>query len=128
MFDYQKNNSLKLLFQSARAVEYADCISAKSQNLRTASILSSSAAARTSLTLSCHPSLSSIASGRSSGQHPVSALSCCMLVRVGRLAFARPCEGVHRSTALMSSSLLLQQSRFVNSTLRSTLTWSCSTF
>ena len=62
-----------------------------------------------SLTLSCHPSLSSIASGKSSGQHPVSAESCCMKILAGRTAFARPCEGVHRSTSLMSSSLLLQQ-------------------
>ena len=32
-----------------------------------------------------------------------------MYVRAGRPAFARPCVGVHRSTSLMSSSLLLQQ-------------------
>ena len=32
-----------------------------------------------------------------------------MLVRAGRPAFARPCEGVHGSTSLMSLSLLLQQ-------------------
>ena len=31
-----------------------------------------------------------------------------MYVRAGRAAFARPCVGVHMSTALMSSSLLLQ--------------------
>ena len=62
-----------------------------------------------SLTLSRHPSLSSIASGRSSGLHPVSAQSCCMKVRAGRPAFVLPCEGVHRSTSLMRSSLLLQQ-------------------
>ena len=30
-------------------------------------------------------------------------------VLAGRPAFAHPCEGVHRSTSLMSSSLLLQQ-------------------
>ena len=53
--------------------------------------------------------LSSIASGRSSGLHPVSTQSCCMLVRAGRPAFARLCEGVHMSLSLMSSSLLLQQ-------------------
>ena len=64
---------------------------------------------RISLTLSHHPSLSFIASGRSSGLHPLLAQSYCMYVRVGRSAFARPCEGVHRSTSLMSSSLLLQQ-------------------
>ena len=34
--------------------------------------------ARISLTLSRHPSLSSITSGRSSGLHPISAQSCCM--------------------------------------------------
>ena len=64
---------------------------------------------RISLTLSCCLYLSSIASGRSSGLHPVSALSCCMLVRAGCPALACPCEGVHRSTSLMSLSLLLQQ-------------------
>ena len=64
--------------------------------------------ARISLTLSCHSSLSFIASGRSSGLHPVSLQSCCMLVRAGHPAFARPCEGFHRSTSFMSSSLLLQ--------------------
>ena len=54
--------------------------------------------ARISLTLSRHFSLSFIASGRSSGQHPVSSHSCWMYVRAGR-----------KSTSLMSSSLLLQQ-------------------
>ena len=62
-----------------------------------------------SLTLSRHSSLSFIALGRSSGQHPVSSHSCWMYVRAGRPAFARPCVGVHKSTSLMSSSLLLQQ-------------------
>ena len=65
--------------------------------------------ARISLTLSRHSSLSFIALGRSSGQHPVSSHSCWMYVRAGRPAFARPCVGVHKSTFLMSSSLLLQQ-------------------
>ena len=65
--------------------------------------------ARISLTLSHHFSLSFIASGRSSGLHPVSSHSCCMYVRAGRPAFARPYVGVHRSTSLMSSFLLLQQ-------------------
>ena len=64
--------------------------------------------ARISLTLSRHFSLSFIASGRSSGQYPESSHSCWMYVRAGRPAFARPCVGVHRSTSLMSSSLLLQ--------------------
>ena len=61
--------------------------------------------ARISLTLSRHFSLSFTASGRSSGLHPVSSHSCCMYVRAGRPAFARPYAGVHRSTSLMSSSL-----------------------
>ena len=65
--------------------------------------------ARTSLTLSRHFSLSFIASGRSSGLHPVSSHSCCMYVRACRPAFARPYVGVHRSISLMSSPLLLQQ-------------------
>ena len=63
--------------------------------------------ARISLTLSRHSSLSFIALGRSSGQHPVSSHSCWMYVRAGRPAFARPCVGVHKSKSLMSSSLLL---------------------
>ena len=65
--------------------------------------------ARISLTLSRHSSLSFIASGRSSRLHPVSSHSCCMYVRAGRPAFAWPYVGVHRSTSLMNSSLLLQQ-------------------
>ena len=65
--------------------------------------------ARISLTLSRHFSLSFIASGRSSGLHSVSSQSCWMYVRAGRPAFARPYVGVHKSTSLMSSSLLLQQ-------------------
>ena len=65
--------------------------------------------ARISLTLSRHSSLSFIALGRSSGQHPVSPHSCWMYVRTGRPAFARPCVEIHKSTSLMSSSLLLQQ-------------------
>ena len=65
--------------------------------------------ARISLTLSRHFSLSFIASGRSSRLHPISSHSCWMYVCAGRPAFARPCVGVHKSTSLMSSSLLLQQ-------------------
>ena len=65
--------------------------------------------ARISLTLSRHSSLSFIASGRSSVRHPVSLHSCWMYVRADRPAFARACVGVHKSTSLMSSSLLLQQ-------------------
>ena len=65
--------------------------------------------ARISLTLSRHFSLSFIASVRSSGLHPVFSHSCCMYVRASRPAFAWPYAGVHKSTSLMSSSLLLQQ-------------------
>ena len=65
--------------------------------------------ARISLTLSHHFSLSFIASGRSSGLHPVSSHSCYMYVLAGRPDFARPYMGVHRCTSLMSSFLLLQQ-------------------
>ena len=61
-----------------------------------------------SLTLSCYFSLMFIASGRSSGLHPVSPQSGCMYVRAGHPAFARPYVGVH-STSLISSSLLPQQ-------------------
>ena len=64
--------------------------------------------ARISLTLFRHSSLSFIASGRSSEVHPLSSHSCWMYVRAGRPAFARPYVGVHKSTSLMSSSLLLQ--------------------
>ena len=59
--------------------------------------------------MSCRFSLPFIASGRSSGLHTVSSHSCCMYVRAGRPAFAWPYVGVHWSTSLMSSSLLLQQ-------------------
>ena len=65
--------------------------------------------ARISLTISHHFSLSLIVSGRSFGLHPVSSHSCWMYVRAGRPAFAKPYVGVHRSTSLMSSSLLFQQ-------------------
>ena len=66
--------------------------------------------ARISLTLSRHSSLSFIALGRSSGQQPVSSHSClnCTFELVV-LLFARPYVGIHKSTSLMSSSLLLQQ-------------------
>ena len=62
---------------------------------------------RISQTLSHHPSQSFI--GRSSGLYLISAQSFCMYVLAGRPAFACPCEGVHMSTSLVSSSLLLQQ-------------------
>ena len=65
--------------------------------------------ARISRSLFRHPSLSSIASGRSSRLHPVSVESYCRLVLAGCPTLARPCEGVRWGTSLMSSSLLLQQ-------------------
>ena len=61
------------------------------------------------LTLSRPFSLSFITSGWSSGLHPISSHSCCMYVRAGHPAFAWPYAGVHRSTLLMSLTLLLQQ-------------------
>ena len=65
--------------------------------------------ARISLTLSLHFSLLFITSGRSSRLYPVPSHSCCMYVRAGRPAFDCPYAGVHRSTSLTISSLLLQQ-------------------
>ena len=66
--------------------------------------------ARISLTLPRLFSRSLIASGRSSGLHPVSSHSCWIYNRAGCPAFARLYVGVHRNASLMSSSLLLQQS------------------
>ena len=65
--------------------------------------------AQISLTLFRHFFLSYIGFGRSSGLHPVSSHSCSMYVLAGRPAFARPYATVHRSTSVMSSSLLLPQ-------------------
>ena len=65
--------------------------------------------ALSSLTLSHHSFLSFIAPHRSSTLHPVSVQSCCSYRFVGCPALACPCEEVHMSTSLMSSSLLLQQ-------------------
>ena len=65
--------------------------------------------ARISPTLSCYSSLSSIAPSRPSKLHHVPLKSCCRYILVGRPTLARLCEGVHRSTSLMSSSLLLQK-------------------
>ena len=62
-----------------------------------------------SLTFSRHFSLLFITSGRSSELHPVSSHSCGMYVWAGHPAFAWSYVGVHRSTSLMSSSLVLQQ-------------------
>ena len=76
--------------------------------------LSSSSTCRATSTditdpLSLHVSLSFIASGRSSGFHPVSSHSCCMYVQAGRPAFDWPYAGIHMGTSLTRSSLLLQQ-------------------
>ena len=65
--------------------------------------------ARISLTLSRHFSLSFIVSGRSSGLQPISSQSCCMYIQASRPAFEQLNLGLHRSTSLMSSSLLFQQ-------------------
>ena len=56
--------------------------------------------ARTSLTLSRHVSLSFIASGRSSGLHPVSSQSCCMYCSSWTSCF---CSAICGGTSLMSS-------------------------
>ena len=53
--------------------------------------------AQISLILSRHLSQSAIASGGSSGLHLISTQSCRMYARAGSPAFARPCEGVHKS-------------------------------
>ena len=65
--------------------------------------------ARISLTLSHHSSLFSITSGRSSRLHAVSIQRAVVDVLVSHPTLAHPCEGVHRKTSLVSSSLLLQQ-------------------
>ena len=61
---------------------------------------------RISLTLSRHFSLSFIASGRSSGLHPVSSQSCRMYVRAGRPSFARPYVGVLWSSCHAASTAI----------------------
>ena len=62
-----------------------------------------------SLILSCHSSLSSIRSGRSSRLHPVSVRSCCKYVLAGHPTLACLCEKVHKRMSLMILFLLLQQ-------------------
>ena len=64
-------------------------------------------AARISLTLSRHSSLSFIALGRSSGQQPVSSHSCWMYVRAGRPAFCA--AHVWGSIVLAKSDQLCRQ-------------------
>ena len=65
--------------------------------------------AEISLTLSCHPSPSSIAPGRSSSYILYRHRAAVSSDLTGRPTFARLYEGVYRSMSLMSSSLLLQQ-------------------
>ena len=59
--------------------------------------------------LSCHFSISPIASVRSSRLHPVSVQSCYRKVQVGSPTFAHLCDRVYRRMLLMSQSLSLQQ-------------------
>ena len=60
-----------------------------------------------SLTLSRNSFLFPIFSGRFSSQYPVSVQSYCWYVLIARPTSARPGEGLHRRTLLMSSTLLL---------------------
>ena len=53
-------------------------------------------------------SLATFPSERSSELNSESSQSYCIYVLAGRPGFARPYVGIHRSTLLMSSSLLLQ--------------------
>ena len=121
-FDYQKRFYFKLfsLFkQSYITIQFSVSTVSMSKTVQFQTIQFSIShhhhhhhivlAAGISLTLSRHSSRSFIALGRSSGQQPVSSHSCWMYVRAGRPAFVRPCVGIHKSTSLMSSSLLLQQ-------------------
>ena len=66
----------------------------------------------TSLTLSCHSSLSFIASGRSSGLHPLSSKSCCMYVRAGHPAFVRQYEGVKTQENLVWTKITFKKKSF----------------
>ena len=81
----------------------------KQEKIAFISVWSSPCRAASTDTPRPHSPRSLITSGWSSGLHLVSLHSCWMYVRAGRPAFARPYVGVHRSTSLMSSSLLLQQ-------------------
>ena len=64
---------------------------------------------QSSLTLSCHPSLSSITRGRSSRLHLVFAQSWYMKATTDQPTLAHLFVGVHKRTLLMSLSLLLKQ-------------------
>ena len=83
--------------------------------------------ARISLTLSQLFSLLFIASGRSSGLHPVSSHSCCMYVRAVRPTFAWPywgSIGVHHSRARPRfSSSVLRQCRILTCLKRTNCNW-----
>ena len=61
------------------------------------------------LSLSHHPSLSSITPGISSRLHPMSAQSWSMSVCAGQPILVCPCVRVHKRTLHMSLSLLLLQ-------------------
>ena len=62
---------------------------------------------RISLTLSRHLSLLSIVPSMSSLLHPVPVQSCFRPVPAGHPTLAHLCEGVYKSTSLLSSLLLL---------------------
>ena len=102
------SSASKHLYKKSRGrlIHEADYIKAKIYNEQLSShhhhVVTPS---RISLTLTRHFSLSFIASGKSLELHPVFSHSCCMYVRAGPPASARP----YRITLLMSSSLLLQQ-------------------
>ena len=94
-----ENNTYILLYQICIRKLHANILESSSSSCR--------ATSTDILPPSRHFSLSFNAYGRFSGLHPVSSHSCCMYVRTARSA--RPYVVVHRSTSLMSSSLLLQQ-------------------
>ena len=76
-------------------------------------------AARISLTLSRHSSLSFIALGRSSGQQPVSSHSCWMYVRAGR----------NRLSTIWKSDLTDKMKRsFFQAAVTSILLYGCTTW
>ena len=72
------------------------------------------------LSLSLSPTISSIAPGRSSRLHPVSAQSWCMLVLVCRPIKAHTCVGIHKRTSLMSltSSFIYMNKQILKNVLQ----------
>ena len=83
--------------------------SLSSDHARISLTLSHTLSLSLSLSLSRDSFQSSIASGRSSRQHPMSVQNCYRYVQADRTKPARPCKGVRRRRSLMSSPLLLQQ-------------------